>query len=452
MVDDEIYLDIDSAIISYVVDNQDIKTVIEGGVSPEIFADGEANEIWQWILEYYGKYGDVPTRKILRSEYPLYDLQDDLEAPIEYYIDEQREVHKSSLLRNMLLTASDLESDGQTGDAVGHLQAQLNKLHAETTVVKDVDIVSQYEERLEEYIDRAKNGNKLRGIPTGFHTLDYNLLGMQPEQLWTMIGVAKSGKSTSSLKIAINAHESGAKVLFVTFEMSSDEQASRYDAMISGVPHRDIQAGTSIEQLEKIERALVARKNLPPFTMVHDRTSTLTLSGLAVKIEEHRPDIVFVDGAYMMEDELGEDQNSPQALTNITRGFKRLCQRFKIPIFITTQALQSRTSKSTGLTTASIGYSSSFAQDSDVILGTESSDADDTVKKMRIVAARNSAGKEFLVQWDWATSTFEEYRNVEDEEPEESTFDLGSILGDDADEDGHEDHMPVRRRRRRPRA
>jgi hypothetical protein len=106
------------------------------------------------------------------------------------------------------------------------------------------------------------------------------------------------------------------------------------------------------------------------FQSVYDRSSLTTLSGLQAKISEYQPAAVFVDGVYMMEDENGEPPGSPRALTNITRGLKRLAQNRKIPIVISTQALAQKSRG--GVNMHSAGYTSSFAQDSDVILIVES--------------------------------------------------------------------------------
>jgi hypothetical protein len=45
---------------------------------------------------------------------------------------------------------------------------------------------------------------------------------------------------------------------------------------------------------------------------------------LAANIEQTKPDIVFVDGVYLMLDENTGEMNTPQAITNITRALKRL--------------------------------------------------------------------------------------------------------------------------------
>ena len=71
-----------------------------------------------------------------------------------------------------------------------------------------------------------------------------------------------------------------------------------------------------------------------------DITATTTPSGLSGKIDEHRPDIVFVDGIYLMENEAGHQPGTAQAYTSLSRSMKRLAQRTGCPVVGTMQALR----------------------------------------------------------------------------------------------------------------
>jgi replicative DNA helicase len=68
-----------------------------------------------------------------------------------------------------------------------------------------------------------------------------------------------------------------------------------------------------------------------------DAVNGITVSALAAKIAQTSPDIVFVDGVYLMLDEVSGEMNTPQAITNVTRALKRLAQKINKPIIITTQ-------------------------------------------------------------------------------------------------------------------
>ena len=111
----------------------------------------------------------------------------------------------------------------------------------------------------------------------------------------------------------------------------------------------------------------------------------------------------------MMEDELGEKKGSAQALTNITRGLKRMSQNFDIPILCTTQVLLWKLNKRKGPDLNSVGYTSSFGQDSDVVISVDKPDEHDpTLQRLKVVAARNAPPLETFVRWDWDLGTFEE--------------------------------------------
>jgi replicative DNA helicase len=190
--------------------------------------------------------------------------------------------------------------------------------------------------------------------------------------------------------------------------MSNSEQEARIDAMRAGIDHHRLLTGRlTDEEYDRLERALKARKNCEPFILSADVTSATTISGLQAKVEQYQPEILVIDGMYLMDDERGEAKGSPQALTNLTRDAKRLAQVMKIPVLVSTQALEWKYSKKKGMKSSDIGYSSSFAQDSDVVIGAESTDVDD-VKKVSIVIARSAQHVTAMLHWDWSTGTFEE--------------------------------------------
>jgi replicative DNA helicase len=147
-----------------------------------------------------------------------------------------------------------------------------------------------------------------------------------------------------------------------------------------------------------------------PFIMTEDASSLTTVSAIAGKIQQYRPGLVIVDGVYLMDDENGEPKGSPQALTNITRSLKRLAQKFDVPLIGTTQVLSWKlgNKKSRQISADSIGYTSSFAQDSDLILGVESDPDIDNQAIVRVVLARTAPKGEIRIKWDWDTMDFTE--------------------------------------------
>ena len=88
---------------------------------------------------------------------------------------------------------------------------------------------------------------------------------------------------------------------------------------------------------------------------------------------------------------------------------KRVAQRYDIPIIVSTQALRSKM-RSGKVTADSIGYTSSFLQDSDIVLALQRQDEeDDSSRSLSIVASRISGGGTTDLLWDWEEGRFEEY-------------------------------------------
>ena len=84
----------------------------------------------------------------------------------------------------------------------------------------------------------------LRGVPTGFHGIDYVTGGLQPEQFVVLIGLPKAFKSATLLAMAKNVHASGKVPLFIGFEMSNAEQHDRLISLYAGVSLTEIRNGT----------------------------------------------------------------------------------------------------------------------------------------------------------------------------------------------------------------
>lgn len=401
--------DIERNLVCSVVTTRNWTPVMASQVTSEWFEDEQHREVFDFLTRHYRQHGEVPSEDILDVQYPHYRIKepkDSLPALIDLL---QQRRNYGLAVRAIQDAGEALEDDRDALTALESLVAVHQQMQLESSGLVDVDLTKTWRERLAKYHDRAENGGKLLGIPTGFKTVDLATSGWQRKQLVTVIATPKVGKSTLAMRMAMNAWAAGFTVLFISFEMSNEEQEARYDSMLAQIPHTNYMRGTlERNQLAHLEIELASTEGEEPFILSADINSVTTVSGIAAKIEQHRPDIVFVDGVYLMRDELGEDEGSPQALTNITRNLKRLAQRADIPIVSSTQALLSKVNKKRGVDATSIGYSSSFAQDSDVILGLQADDHDEDMRELRVVMSRNCGRLSTRCIWDWTTSTFEE--------------------------------------------
>jgi replicative DNA helicase len=224
-----------------------------------------------------------------------------------------------------------------------------------------------------------------------------------------VVATPKTGKSTLALQIANNIHKQGLSPMFQSFEMTNREQQDRYDSMRATVSHNRLITGQLTTDEEKRYKETLEKmsEDEADFWLV-DSAHGITTSAIHSKIQTLNPDVIFIDGVYLMLDENTGESNTPQALTGITRSLKRLAQKTNKPVIITTQALNWK-SKKGKVTTDSIGYSSSFLQDADVVFGLEREDENvDDTRTLKVLASRQSGNVEASLMWDWSTGLFRE--------------------------------------------
>lgn len=397
-------------LISKIIQNSSVSEVIDAGLKPSHLSPSFEN-IYLWILEYWREHNAVPTSRAFKNEFADVLVLDASSEPFSALIDEVYESYRREHLIRSIASAMPALNNNLIEEAFQELSSGLQRASIEMAHLRDIDIIQNWEKRIAKYEEIRNTPNSLRGIPTGFTGLDRITAGLRPQQLVTFVGEAKKGKSLMTLIMASAAHMHGVMPMFISFEMSIEEQEARYDALLSGVPHtRIIRGDLSVRDMEKIQKALTLQKNMHPFIMVEDSASVTTVSALAGKLQQYRPNILFVDGVYLMDDENGEPKGSPQALTNITRSLKRLAQRFDIPIVVTTQVLSWKLGnrKTRQVTADAIGYTSSFAQDSDLVLGVESDPDIDNQAIVRVLLARTAPKGEIYIKWDWENMDFTE--------------------------------------------
>lgn len=395
-------------LISKVIVDADITTATQAGVRPGWFDDAEHSEVFQWMLDYYNRYGESPTERALTTQFPNYRLSQSCDEPYDYYVDHFRDRRTRAILVDTVVSANEALNADDPKRAQNVMSMGMLQLGSEVSSLTDVDVVADTDDRYERYEERRRNVGVITGVATGFPTLDLITGGFHPEQFILIGGTAKQGKSFMLMKSAIAAQDAGLKGLFVSFEMSVDEQLARYDALTCGINANKIMHGTTSDvEVEKLQKGRRTRRNLPPMIVSADTSATTTVSSLSAKIEQHRPDIIFVDGVYLMENETGSEQGTPQAYTAISRGLKRLAQRVKIPLVATTQALSSKMGRDGKVSLHSLGWSSAWSQDADLVLGVERIE-DAPIINLRVVAGRNVSPREIAIACNWEESILEE--------------------------------------------
>lgn len=408
--------DNENRLISKAIQLRDISYLLERGVEDSWFWTEENKTIWAFLHDHWNKYSEVPTAVTVKDNFPNYRLLD-VKDSVNYLMDQLVEYNNRQKVIDTLESANNaIKLDGDHNEAVAIVSTGIaNLIQVGSFKTHDINLVEDPMNRFDSYQNIKTRPNGLIGMATGFSTIDLATGGFQPGQLITIVAAPKTGKSVIAMQTAINIHEDGFVPMFQSFEMSNEEQQRRHDSMRAHIAHSRLSRGGLNPDEEKDYKAMLTRiKGMHRFLLT-DSVTSATLSTLSLKVEKWKPDVLFVDGVYLMEDEQasrGEARRgTPQNLTRITQGMKNLAQKYGLCIVQTTQVLPSKITKGR-VTSDAIGWSSSFVQDSDVVLVLQRQDEeDDTSRILRIDKSRNSGPAETELLWDWENGRFEEYGN-----------------------------------------
>lgn len=389
------------------------RALTDAGITPEHFPTPVHRRLYEAILSHQARYGAVPAPETLADRFPDYTW-DKPPEPIAVYLDRLCANRERAILERGLVEAVEAVDTGALENAKNTLGTMLRTLAVTRRTRGQVNLPPTADKRTTQYRAYGQNIEGLRGIPTGFPSIDRATLGLQPGQLIVLGGLPKGGKSTVLASIARHAHAHayahGAELvpLVYTIEMGEYEFAERIDAQIAGIDLHKLRAG-QLNQAEwlRLERALAAFAAMSDFHIVKGIAQQATITDIAAHVERHRPDLLCVDGVYLMRDELTGDVGTPQALTSLTQSFKALADTWQIPVVITSQLLRSKVDRKRGADGGSFGWSSSFEMDADVAIVLDETEVDQ-YKRLKIVASRNSANLAVYLRWDWSTATFEE--------------------------------------------
>ena len=399
----------EAKLISKIIEHRSIGDVLERGVNEQWFSDPTDKKLFTFLRSHYVEYQECPSIDVVVENFPTYKLLP-VEDSIEYFVDKLlANRRKISIIQTLGEALTAVEKESNHEGALMAMERGIVRLEEEgLTKSTDLEITHAAASAKDEY-EHRKNNPGLLGLATGFPTIDNSTSGLQPGQLVVIVAPPKTGKSTLALQIAINAHRVNKIPMFISFEMSNAEQKNRFYAMRAGISYRRLMTGSlTDEEEQRFYSEVNSIQTTDGKFWFADSSSGLTVSAVASKIQSKNPDIVFIDGTYLMIDEQTNESNTPQSITNITRSLKRLAMKINKPIVISTQALTWKM-RGGNVTADSIGYSSSFHQDADVIFGLQRVDETvDDMRTLKVIASRNSGLTDATLMWDWNTGSFRE--------------------------------------------
>lgn len=423
---------VERGFISKLIETGDMKILKDLQIKPS-FLTGDNRKVFKYISDHFIETGVVPTPRVLLQKFPSYKLETHTENEVVgtdetllYWCEELRKKAKHNSMADIVEEVADNLDKGETEEAYAIMKKGVWHIEDEIVYSESVDITKDTKSRKEAYLERKKNKGML-GIPTGIPQLDYILKGLVKETLTTLIATTGIGKTWFLVLIASYAQLNGYKVCIFVTEMSTDIMRDRFEAMLFGMmydgfDYNDFKSG-SLPMEKENQYFEFLEDDLPKLESLIIETAT-GISSIVAVIDREKPDLVLVDGAYLMEDEQGAKDDWLR-VSHITRDLKKTAKNRHIPVFINSAADQN-TSKKSGPGLGDIKYAQSIGMDSDNVIALFRDEVmrnDNEMGAIVLKQREGSTGKVYM-NWDFHTMNFkgiyaEKNEGVSDDSEEE---------------------------------
>ena len=407
---------VERGFISKLIETKDFKTLKEKQIQP-FFLTGDNRRVYQYISEVFKETGEVPTYRVIKQKFPNYELETHIvdsqevvgtEETLLYWCSELRTKAKHNRMADIVENVAEKLDNGESEEAYALLKKGVWKIEDEIVESDSVDITKDTEDRKLAYLERKKNKGMI-GISTGIPHLDYILKGLIKETLTTLIAGTGVGKTWFLVLLGAYAQLNGYKVVCFITEMSTELMQDRFEAMLFGMMYgnfnyNNFKSGNLDIDTENTYFEFL-EEDLPKLEPLIIETAT-GISSVVSVIEREKPDLVLVDGAYLMEDEQGAKDDWLR-VTHITRDLKKTAKNWHLPIVINSQA-DKNTSKKTGPELGSIMYTQSIGQDSDNVLALFRDEImiNDREMGVKVLKQREGVLGKVIINWDFDHMNF----------------------------------------------
>jgi replicative DNA helicase len=315
-----------------ITEDRPLSYLSDNDIPAEAFS-GDEETVYEFVREHVINYEKMPDLETVEEETAV-KLADFPNEPIDYWADGVKNRHTTKLLLDGYDEVKKKVVEGDTEGAVVQLQSIAMNM-AMRSEGDTIVTLGQMVPGILKYHDVRQRAGIMKGTPFGIEYLDEISDGAQPGDTIAFVGRPGVGKSYVMGMMALYSYLYHDDIpLVVTMEMLSEQWARRTVAMQAGVTANLIRLG----QLSKWgRRALEDRSNAiredkieRPYYILQGKLGS-TIEDLAMRIQELRPTVVYIDGAYLMQTK-GHHKSKWERVSEVAEYQKMIARDFNIPI------------------------------------------------------------------------------------------------------------------------
>jgi hypothetical protein len=389
------------SIINHILKTKDIVSPLNGEVQKSFIL---YQEQWDFIEEYYKKYREVPSQQVFESKFENWEWYN-TDGAVEFYIEELHKWKAKHVLQEIITgAAGNLKGDGPFR-TINRMQQELAVLGRDTRMVRDLDLVGNHDERIENLRERVMlraSGQSIIGVPSGIKALDEAFGGWQKGDFVVIAGWTGSLKSWLAMYFAQHAWLQGYRVLYFSLEMSGLQVGYRFDTLLSGMSgesftNSGLTHATNITFDAYKHWLGEVMKDKHPFVVVtNEDLDEVTQNTVLAKIEHWRPDVCILDYHGLFDDASGA-MGETEKTKNLSKAFKRIAIKTGVPIIDITGVTMQGDHGERPPELSEMAWSKQLAYDSDLTLAVCKQG-----ETLEVVSRKTRRGKDFRfwLQWD----------------------------------------------------
>jgi len=349
-------------LVAKIIDVGALRPVIDEGITLDNFLTLEGHPAFEYVWHYWHDRktnGVVPTRELFETRNPTIVLPPEDRLPLDAVIKE----FKNCYVTERLVKIGEEIIDYAVDDPDRVLCTMMKEVAALTRVRRvsqDLHLSESMQQAASDY-EHRKNMEGLPGIPYPWEELNNESGGMLDGDYNVIFGRPKSMKTWVLLYIACHAYNyHNRRILIYTREMTPEQIRDRCACLLIDAPYSAYRKGvlnqypcpsghgTLENRFYEIVESMTGDEKTCMLESGYDKGLIITsdredpqgggVNGLRQKIEDHKPDLICVDGMYLMRNDR-ENRRSIKWRDQyaISQDIRDVCLDFKRPLLATTQ-------------------------------------------------------------------------------------------------------------------
>jgi len=402
-------MDIGAKLLRAICAKGEVYAYIQAKLEDKHFYSHDEKQMFAFVNGHVEQFHALPHEKTLLEKFP--ETPEALE-PVNYYMEKVVERFSHKTMNTVLGEVSLLLEGKEIDTSITKLQAMLAEVIRNNLRTKMAEfgedapgIITQ------EYLNATSNPS---GILFGWPYLDTMTMGLFPGDVCSYVGRPQQGKTYKMLYTAHHAWKTQKKsVLFVSMEMAIPPLVQRLTAITAKVSATELKKGL-LPTLPKnmwqhVQNTLLQQQGQDNKLWILDGNLTSTPEQIFTLANQLQPDIVFIDGAYLLKHPNPRLDRYTRVAENIEY-IKFATSAVGIPSTLSYQfnreSMKKKPDQKVGL--EDIAFSDAIGQISSIVLGLFQQETVESMmrKRVEVLKGREGATGEYDIFWNFNTMDF----------------------------------------------